>query len=362
MAVGIVACGQETVNDRKIEIVRNEQPLSAKKVDLPLEVQGYKYVGMKSFDGQYAVFTVEREENIGSDSYAGDTGRIVVYDVLAEKVVHFVNLNMYGYKVGDAVKQGDKLYFTAYNRLDFTENLYVNDGLENTVIETSVLDERANFIRLYKYEDNIFLMKSKGEIGNTGYGIFQLNGNNLDSVCGFEPTGNIIEFCGIEDGQPVISEIDLTYSDNYYFNIYKGDDKQTVFSLKKEHGNSFAQLGNLFIHSVDSFDNENAYKMMAVTDLETKNVTEIGMMQGGFLGNYKNKGLMHTYGESEEQISLYEAKDGVLEITPVDIDVTGMNNQAYYMAENNALIKTGKFSFEGTNLIESDEQWYLIEY
>ena len=118
----------------------------------------------------------------------------------------------------------------------------------------------------------------------------------------------------------------------------------------------------MFIHPVDSLDNENAYKMMAVTDLESKNVTEIGMMQGSFLGSFENKGLMYTYGKSEEKIYLYEVNEGVLEITPVDIDVTGMNNQSYYMTKNNALMSIGKISLEGTDLIEGDKQWYLLEY
>lgn len=361
MVVSFVGCGGQEKAE-KIEIVRNSQPLTAQKIELPLELQGYKYVYLKSFDGQYAVFTVEREETIGEDSHAGDTGRIVVYDVTAKRVAHLTNLNMPDFKVGSAVKQGENLYFTAYNRIDLTEYVFVNDGLGNIAIDADSIDESYNYSRLYKDGDNIFLIKSKGEIGNTEYDIFLLNGNSFDSVCGFEPTGNIIEFRGLENGQPVIYETDISDEENIYFNIYKGDEKQTIFSLKNEHTSSFVQLGNMFIHPVDSLDNENAYKMMAVTDLESKNVTEIGMLQGGFLGNFENKGIMCTYGESPERIYLYEAKDNVLEITPIDIDVKGMNNQSYYMAENNALIKTGKFSFEGTNLIESDERWYLIEY
>ena len=361
MTASIVACGGHEKTE-KIEIVRNSQPLTAKRIELPLEVQGYKYVYLKSFDGQYAVFTVEREETIGQDSYAGDTGRVAVYDVLAEKVVHLVNLNMPGFKVSSAVKQGENLYFTAYNRVDFTEYVNVNNGLGNIAIDADSIDESYNYSRLYKDGDNIFLIKSKGEIGNTEYDIFLLNGNSFDSVCGFEPTGNIIEFRGLENGQPVIYETDISDEENIYFNIYKGDEKKTIFSLKNEHTNSFVQLENIFIHPVDSLDNENAYKMMAVTDLESKNVTEIGMMQGSFLGSFENKGLMYTYGKSREQVCLYEAKDGVLEITPVDVDVTGMNNQSYYMTKNNALMSIGKISLEGTDLIEGDKHWYLLEY
>lgn len=359
--ISFVSCSKAEKVE-KIEVVRNQQPLTAQKIELPLELQGYKYVYLKSFDGQYAVFTVEREETIGDDSFAGDTGRIAVYDVLTEKVVHLVNLNMPGFKVGSAVKQGENLYFTAYNRVDFTEYVNVNNGLGNIAIDADSIDESYNYSRLYKDGDNIFLIKSKGEIGNTEYDIFLLNGNSFDSVCGFEPTGNIIEFRGLENGQPVIYETDISDEENIYFNVYKGDEKKTIFSLKNEHTHSFVQLENMFIHPVDSLDNENAYKMMAVTDLESKNVTEIGMMQGGFLGNFENKGIMCTYGKSREQVCLYEAKDGVLEITPVDIDVTGMNNQSYYMTKNNALMSIGKISLEGADLIEGDKHWYLLEY
>ena len=359
--ISFVSCSKAEKVE-KIEVVRNQQPLTAQKIELPLELQGYKYVYLKSFDGQYAVFTVEREETIGDDSFAGDTGRIAVYDVLTEKVVHLVNFNMPGFKVGSAVKQGENLYFTAYNRVDFTEYVNVNNGLGNIAIDADSIDESYNYSRLYKDGDNIFLIKSKGEIGNTEYDIFLLNGNSFDSVCGFEPTGNIIEFRGLENGQPVIYQTDISDEENIYFNVYKGDEKKTIFSLKKEHTHSFVQLENMFIHPVGSLDNENAYKMMAVTDLESKNVTEIGMMQGGFLGNFENKGIMFTYGESPERIYLYEAKDNVLEITPIDIDVKGMNNQSYYMTKNNALMSIGKISLEGTDLIEGGKQWYLLEY
>jgi len=362
MVMNLVSCGQEVNETEKIKIERNEQPLTVRKIEIPIELQGYKYVYVKSFDGQYAVFTVERVENIGDESYAGDTGKIIVYDVLNENIVHFINLDINSGKVGSAVKKGDKLYYTLYNRLDLNEKVYENNGLENQLLYSNSLDQHSNFSRLSITDDKLYMICSKGEIGLAEYEFFALNEDEFKSVGVFkQESEGFAVFLGMKDGKPIVNST-VIGREEITFDRWIGDKKETVFRLKSELSHSYGQLDNMFIHPVESIDNDGRYNMMAVTDLNNKNVTEIGMMQGGFFDIYDNKGLMFTYGKSNEEIFLYEAKDNILEISPVNIDVKGMNNHSYYMTDKNAFMIINSISFENLNMVKSEHQWYLLEY
>ena len=360
MLLSLAACGQAQpqTETAKINVVTARQPLSAQKIELPSKLQGYKNIYLRSFDGENAVFTIDTDDEI-----TGKTVRIVAFDVETSDITHVVSLDMPVGKVNSAVKVGDRLYFNIWFADSMTEKLYVNNGLENILISEFEVSTMVDYSKLQLIEDKLLYLKNHGSYDNFDYEFFEVNDEELVSVYKHKQEyESFIEITDYKDGVFTLSEIDLSDKDIIYFNTIKGQDKQTVFSLDGKNGHSFAKLDNVIIHPVDSIDNSINYKMMAVTDLETKNVTEIGQMHGGFFGNYKNKGLMYTYNESPEQILLFEAVDDTLTITPLDIDVVGKNNHNYFMTENNALLKISTLDVVDTDWVESGMKLYIIEY
>ena len=362
MMLSASGCGgaepQSETQERKINIEMVQQPVSAQKIELPSNLQGYKNIYLRSFDGENAVFTIDTD-----DEFMARTARIVVFDVIKDNVTHMVGINMPNGKINSAVKKGDKLYFNIWFADFMTEKLYVNNGLENILISESEISTMVDYSRLQLMGDKLLYLKNHGSFDNFDYEFFEVNNEELVSV--YTHKQEYESFIEIEDysnGEFTLNEIDLSDKDKLTFNTIKGNDKQTVFSLSGENGHSFAKLDNVIIHPVNSLENDNAYKMIAVTDFKNKSVTEIGMMQGGFFGDVKDKGLMYTYGESPEQILLFEADDDTLKITPIDIDVTGKNSHSYFMTENNALLKISTLNVVDTDWIESGMELYIIEY
>lgn len=362
MMLSASGCGgaepQSETQERKINIEMVQQPVSAQKIELPSNLQGYKNIYLRSFDGENAVFTIDTD-----GEFMARTARIVVFDVIKDNVTHMVGINMPNGKVNSAVKKGDKLYFNIWFADSMTEKLYVNNGLENILISESEISTMVDYSRLQLMGDKLLYLKNHGSFDNFDYEFFEVNNEELVSV--YTHKQEYESFIEIEDysnGEFTLNEIDLSDKEKLTFNTIKGNDKQTVFSLSGENGHSFAKLDNVIIHPVNSLENDNAYKMMAVTDFKNKSVTEIGMMQGGFFGDVKDKGLMYTYGESPEQILLFEADDDTLKITPIDIDVTGKNSHSYFMTENNALLKISTLNVVDTDWIESEMELYIIEY
>lgn len=362
MMLSASGCGgaepQSETQERKINIEMVQQPVSAQKIELPSNLQGYKNIYLRSFDGENAVFTIDTD-----DEFMARTARIVVFDVIKDNVTHMVGINMPNGKINSAVKKGDKLYFNIWFADSMTEKLYVNNGLENILISESEISTMVDYSRLQLMGDKLLYLKNHGSFDNFDYEFFEVNNEELVSV--YTHKQEYESFIEIEDysnGEFTLNEIDLSDKDKLTFNTIKGNDKQTVFSLSGENGHSFAKLDNVIIHPVNSLENDNAYKMIAVTDFKNKSVTEIGMMQGGFFGDVKDKGLMYTYGESPEQILLFEADDDTLKITPIDIDVTGKNSHSYFMTENNALLKISTLNVVDTDWIESGMELYIIEY
>ncbi len=351
-----VSCGQQTVEESKIQVIKNRQPLAVQKIEIPSMLESYRFVHLKSFDGQNAVFTIDREETVGDSVFASETAKIAVYDVLSESIVHVVALDMPGYRVSDAVKTGDNLYFIAWNALTLMEGLYFNNGLENQLIKEFSIATSADYSCFQILNNEIILIRNNGTFDNYDYEFFKVDENGVESIGNFKQqnsgVASVLEYDGADF---TVYEIDTSEEEYINFNLWKGDNKERIFRIADEHGHSLELLQDVFVHPIDSIDNNGQYKMMAVADLKTKNVTEIGMIQGGFLGSYKNKGLMYTYGQSDEQILIFEYEDGNLYITPLDIDVSGKNSQSYYMTENNALIKAG-------TVFETDFELYLLKY
>ncbi|MBR4035206.1 MAG: hypothetical protein IKJ05_00560 [Oscillospiraceae bacterium] len=357
IAVSMVACGQGAPAENKdIEIIRNRQPLKAEKLDLPLEIQGYKNVYLTDFDGQYAVFEIERERLIGKDRYVKECARIVVYDIVNKRTVHFANLDYPYGRVGGAVKDGDRLYYTVYYTADLKEELYVNDGLETRKLGEFVINSSADFSRLERVDDAIILTYNNGTFDNYNYRFDVLKDEKLEKAGEFKQKNpGFAEIEGYKDEKIIIRETEINDDGYIYFNRWTGEIKETVFKLADEHSHSCVQIDNMFIHPVDNPDNDGRYKMMAVTDIEDGNTTETGIVQGGFFGNRGNKAIMYQYGKSEEAIMMYEAGENTLTITPVEIDVSGKNYHKYFMTDDKAVLCIG---VDG----ESDFELYLIEY
>ncbi len=353
MAVSVVACGQENtqIEIPKTEIIHSNDILSAKKLEIPSKLQGYENVYLKNFDGQYAIFTIDADTKL-----VNETVRIIVYDVLNDSITQVVSPSLSGGQVNSVAKMGDKLYFNVWYRDSMKEELYVNDGFLNTLIQDFTLSTTADFSQLKIFGDKLCYIKNKGTFDNYDYEFYEVTDDKLVSVYNLQQQYNsLIEVEDYKDGVFTITEYDLKDEENLYVNILKGDEKETILTLKHEHGHSLAKLENMFIHPVDNVDNMNDYKWMAVTDLNTKEITPVAMMQGGFYDTYRNRGLMYLYGESTEQLLMFEENGNTLKVSLVDIDVKGKNRHSYFMTENNALLLVGTLS-------QQEFELYLLEY
>ena len=105
----LTACGPEA--KKEINVIKNEESVKPVQLSVPRELEGHMYVELMSFDGEYAVFRIDRA---AVNENERETAEIVVYNVKSEKTVQYINLNLKKGLVTDAVKQGDWLYYVTY--------------------------------------------------------------------------------------------------------------------------------------------------------------------------------------------------------------------------------------------------------
>ena len=85
----LTACGSEA--KKEINVIKNEESVKPVQLSVPRELEGHMYVELMSFDGEYAVFRIDRA---AVNENERETAEIVVYNVKSEKTVQYINLNL----------------------------------------------------------------------------------------------------------------------------------------------------------------------------------------------------------------------------------------------------------------------------
>lgn len=342
MAVGITACSEPV---KEIEIVKNSEAIKPVELAVPMELNGYSDVVLVSFDGRYAVFSVNRTGNFLSNHNIRETAKIVVYDVETQKTVHLVNLNIPRGIVYAAAKQGNNLYFAVSFDNRRSAKVYINNGLETTELIYFQEDGNYKFLDFVPSGENVildvFILNS--EISSHDFYLF--DGINVSR--GYSH-GSVYESLILENLECADGENGIEYSfteiinnkdsNTIIANRWKGNESSMIIELPAENAKCFGLMENMVFHNVQNSENTVNTFMLAVTDTENGKTTEIDMMKiSGFITGSENFGVFF-HGEDYENITLVNVQDKVATFTDVDMEYNHGLDTNYRLAENSMFI------------------------
>ncbi|MBQ6849805.1 MAG: hypothetical protein IJN77_02065 [Oscillospiraceae bacterium] len=342
MAVGITACSEPV---KEIEIVKNSEVIKPVELAVPMELNGYSDVVLVSFDGRYAVFSVNRTGNFLSNHNIRETAKIVVYDVETQKTVHLVNLNIPRGIVYAAAKQGDNLYFAVSFDNRRSAKVYINNGLETTELIYYQEDGNYKDLNFALSDENVILDVFIYNFEVTAHEFFILDGENVKHGYshGSAYESFILENLECTDGENGVEYsftevINNKDSNTIIANRWKGNECRTIIELPAENAKCFGLMENMVFHNVQNSENTANTFMLAVTDIENGKTTEIDMMKiSGFITGSENFGVF-LHGEDYENITLVNVQDKVATFTDVDMEFNHGLDTNYRLAENSMFI------------------------
>lgn len=342
MAVGITACGEPV---KEIEIVNNSETVKPVELNMPMELNGYSDVSLISFDGRYAVFTVNRNGSLLPGINIRETAKIVVYDVETQKTVHLVNLNIPRGVVYAAAKQGDNLYFAVSFDNRRSAKVYINNGLETT--ELFYFQEDGNYkdLNFALSDENVILDVFIYNFEVSAHEFFILDDKNVSR--GYSH-GSAYESLILKNLECTDGENGVEYSftevinnkdnETVIANSWKGNECSEIIKLPAEDAKYIGVMENMVFHNVQNSENTENSFMMAVTDTENGKTTEIGMFKiSCFITGSENFGVFF-HGEDYENITLVNVQDKMATFTDMDMKFINRQNISYRLAENSMII------------------------
>ncbi len=340
---------------RRLAVKENPFLIKPRELKLPAELQKDR-VNLLSFDDDYAVFKVDRQD--------GDFGRIttadlVVYDVERQKVALYNNINLQTAMVYEAVYCEGRLYYAAVDNKNENIKVAQIDKFTNTDIYT--LEKRTGIIneknlQLYCDDDRVFFRVNENRYGDDEGNIYRITDNTYKPAAvgnDTDTTKSTQKIFNVESDDGFISFWELHDDINSFRISYNRTSLNSPMYTRYTIDNpsdrlKFTAAGDNLVLMRKPSDEQNAGSSelfitsgLTHTEAVVKNYkygADVYYGGGDWLGVYYD-GTVNSNGLICQRVDLIEIDDGTVKVYMIDYDFSHNTNGAQKaMGEDGMLV------------------------
>lgn len=353
--IGILMIFAKEIFKPEIKISRSEQVIKPVRHILPTELEKDENLSVLFYDGEYAVFTENRDmENQRIVGPASETADLYVYKI-DESIYRHIELNLFEGIVTSAVFDGINLYYAVNYPYEGRAEVIMNDGTKIVDYKVYELEYDAgsrmdNPLEVDTDGDDIYFTYRKD---NKSFELYLIEGQNYRSYLRSEMQS--------ESGNYRYDEVvyNIGNTDRYEIDYrtiyidYSSGSADIDISINNEFvrwnnyhywpGDSYIPVGK----SIFSLENENSvtsmYKILAISMGKGELKQEIGMYATKAVAtNNKNMFIIHSDDSNTLKTELMEIDGYKISVTPVDIvpdNIIVSDDNAIFITKENGINK-----------------------